>query len=662
MTFARYTFLPWLRRGIANQLQSPAGAGKARATLNVELTAQSDRASTPLPAVPVMLVGPGDITGVNPLQVIRTEPRPLVTDYEPNYFACIDLYDEDFPWRYSPLAPDTGQHRLPPWITLIVLKDDEYTRKTRPGRAVAAIELKSSATRDNVFPAIGQEYAWAHVHLNEALGSGTAPDLARLAALLAANPDAGYARLVSPRKLEPKTAYTAFVVPTFEVGRKAGLGETVADTDDGLVRSWVGPANEFPVLYEWRFATGVDGDFESLVRALVPRDMDPRVGIREMSIATPGFGMPSATNPPDDEVGLEGALLAPTTVRKGLVATSDFVPQIVPILNAPADARTSGSTGGGAVGSDDPIVSPPIHGAWHAAVERVAADGTGWVDGLNLDPRYRAAAGLGARVVRKHQERYMRLAWEQIGDVVRVNHAIRRLQLATKASNAAYLKTMVALPETKATAIAAPTFAKIMGSPVTLRAMTNASRLPRAALSPALRKQLRPRGLTARRLLPAAERQHALATVIEGINDGTLSTAPPPPAPGGATVDGTNDGGARPPWQRWLLANLWWLWFFVFLLVVIALAVAPIFGLLLATAIFAAASTIWGAFNASNPDAAVAEVLGSPRSVRSATSCSRAPKRGPTPKARCRPRRRRSVRRRPRCPATTPPRPTCAAR
>jgi hypothetical protein len=114
MTIARYTFLPWLRRGIANQIRTPAGAGASRATVPVELTAFSDRANTPLPAVQVILIGPGDIAGVNPQQVIRTEPRASVTDFEPNYLACIDFYDEDFAHRYSPLAPDTATHRLPP--------------------------------------------------------------------------------------------------------------------------------------------------------------------------------------------------------------------------------------------------------------------------------------------------------------------------------------------------------------------------------------------------------------------------------------------------------------------------------------------------------------------------------------------------------------------
>ena len=40
----------------------------------------------------------------------------------------------------------------------------------------------------------------------------------------------------------------------------------------------------------------------------------------------------------------------------------------------------------------------------------------------------------------------MRLAWEQIGEVLTVNHKIRRLQLAMKAAAAAYTRTLSPLP------------------------------------------------------------------------------------------------------------------------------------------------------------------------------------------------------------------------
>ena len=120
MPIATYTFLPWLRRGISNQLAA-AGAGAARATVSVTLAVQSERARRDLPAVTVHLLGPGDVTAVQAQQIIRTEPRAGVTDFEPNYLAAIDFYDEDFPWRYTPVPPGGTTLRLAPWIALVVL-------------------------------------------------------------------------------------------------------------------------------------------------------------------------------------------------------------------------------------------------------------------------------------------------------------------------------------------------------------------------------------------------------------------------------------------------------------------------------------------------------------------------------------------------------------
>src|SRR5262249_20881190 len=157
-------------------------------------------------------------------------------------------------------------------------------------------------------------------------GNGT-PNLEQLEVLLRNNPDKGYCRLMSPRRLEPNTGYYAFLIPTFEVGRKAGLGLPVPDGDSGLEITWR-TARGFPVYYEWFFRTGKAGDFEELVTALQPRDIDPRVGVRDLDVQQPGFGMPAITSPPDDVVGLEGAVRAPTTVSKPLHAASNFPTEI----------------------------------------------------------------------------------------------------------------------------------------------------------------------------------------------------------------------------------------------------------------------------------------------------------------------------------------------
>ena len=327
------------------------------------------------------------------------------------------------------------------------------------------------------------------------------------------------------------------------MGRKAGLGQAVADADPGLAIAWA-TATELPVYYEWYFRTGAAGDFESMVRALKPRPIDKRVGIRDLDIQQPGFMMPPIASPPDDVVGLEGAILAPTSEPKPLSATSNFGPAIETIVNLAADVEQSGVAGDGA-GNGDPVVTAPLYGRWHALVQRISADPAhaNWVNALNVDPRYRAAAGFGTRVIQKNQESYMQRAWAQIGDVLAANRRVQAVQLATHASQRLHERTFAALADERALAIAAPVLAKVKASPVTLRAMVDRSALPRSALSGAFRKALRPRGALARRIVAAtpvsAPRVTAsrLGQAIAALNAGQVSAAPPRSAPPGMTLE-----------------------------------------------------------------------------------------------------------------------------
>jgi hypothetical protein len=539
MTIARYSFLPWLRRGISNQLQTPAGTA-SRAALDVTLTVASDVASEALPPRTVQLVGPGDIIGINPQLVVRTEPRNWVTDFEPNYLPFVEFYDEDLAWRYTPAAPDGAQHRLAPWISLLVLKEGEFTRDTTPGRPLQSVKLQG-VTAAQIFPPDDQLWAWAHVHVNGSLGTAHTPDLAALDALISPDPDRAYCRLVSPRRLEPNTPYYAFVIPTFEVGRKAGLGIPVPDTDAGLALAWAS-ATEFPIYYEWFFRTGAAGDFEELVRALKPRPIDERVGIRDLDIQRPGFTLPPITSPPDDIVGLEGALLSPSSKPRPLAPSSNFPPEIEAHVNLAAEAEESGV--------DDPIVTAPLYGRWHALVKRISADPATrkWVNELNVDPRYRAAAGFGTLVIQKNQEEYMKLAWQQIGEVLAANRKIHYSQVAIEASQHAFVKHLLPMPTEKALAVAAPTMRKVMGSPVTVHYLVEGSRLPRTALSGAFRKQLRPRGALVRRAFPEARAagRAPLAEAVARLNEGTVSAAPPRALPEGPTLERLTDADARP--------------------------------------------------------------------------------------------------------------------
>ena len=98
MSIASYSFLPYLRQGLANSLKNTGGA---RAVFTVNLTVEADGGAATAPLVPrdVELFGPGDIVGIDPKIVVKTEPHHWITNFEPNYLAHIEFYDEDYPWR-----------------------------------------------------------------------------------------------------------------------------------------------------------------------------------------------------------------------------------------------------------------------------------------------------------------------------------------------------------------------------------------------------------------------------------------------------------------------------------------------------------------------------------------------------------------------------------
>jgi hypothetical protein len=234
---AAYSFLPWLRQGIANTIaaQDNDASVKTRASIQValELAGEAVGGGTaltqPLPQ-DIALYGPGDIVGIDSRAIFRTDPRPWITNYESNYLAAVEFYDEDFLWRYTPAAPDATGLRLRPWLTLIALQETEFSE----GQGVVGSPLPSITVPDpEVFPPADELWAWAHVHFNQSVAGApselVSPDmgavLPRVQSIIGQNPDLAYARLLCPRRLDDNTGYHAFVIPTFETGRLAGIGQ-----------------------------------------------------------------------------------------------------------------------------------------------------------------------------------------------------------------------------------------------------------------------------------------------------------------------------------------------------------------------------------------------------------------------------------------------------
>jgi hypothetical protein len=512
----RYSYLPWLRHGLAAGITTPDDPGAphaARVQLDVTVTVN---ASTDVPAQ-VRMLGPGDVLGLDPRAIVRTDPPAGATDFEPNFMPLVELYEEDLPWRYTPAAAGADA-RLSPWIALVVLTPDEFERDTTPGLPAPAIRVLAPAA---TLPPPDQGWAWAHVQINADLAGA---DIARVRQQLESDPDSGVARLLCPRRLLPDTPYHAFLVPMFETGRLAGLGEDVPATVDGLAPSWGAGQDRLPVYHEWTFRTGQRGDFEYLVRLLQPRTLDSRIGTRDMDVTEPGAQLPPIVAPP--ELGLEGALRAIDSRSTEWPDPAEFQEALRRLLDLPDELLRSGPGGG------DPLVAPPIYGCWPAGVQRLGGGSAPrWLEQLNLDPRTRATAGLGARSVRERQEALMDEAWEQVGAVAEANRLLRRATLAREVGVAMFEKHLTRLEPARALALTQPVHGRVLVQGSTVESVAR-SALAGALLDASFRRVARPRGPIARRA--AAGGPVVTGDLVERVNSGELVLAPEPELATGA--------------------------------------------------------------------------------------------------------------------------------
>jgi hypothetical protein len=564
---ARYQFHSWARKGIASTIGDPDDLGSGTSTIperaRISLSVSLNDITPPL-SKDFALIGPGDIIGVNRDMIVRTQPLNWITDFEPNFLAFAEFYDEDFLWRYTPAAP--GGEKLRPWLFLLVVKEDEFERTKRRTPVPSITNINAGA-----FPPLNETWLWAHVHNDSSLSSGELTDfttwLNTLNKNIATDPDQLYCRLMSPRKLEANTAYYAFLIPAFETGRLAGIeqNDDIAHTN-AQMPSWsaTGANGEMPVYYEWYFRTGVNEDFESLVNKLQPVTMDQRVGIRNMDCKNPGFELaddPSKSFPPTDPpvLGLEGALKAPGAISTVFPAggnPDEFQKELQKIVNLPFKVIDTDESG-------DPVISVPLYGGNHAkksVTDIVMLDVTQntWLHDLNKDPRNRVAAGFGTVAIQKNQETFMRKAWSQVQKIIDANKRIQATVLFMNVALKFTQKTFSALQPTALLAMSRPVLTRIMGSPSTVYQQIKESQLPAAVFSGAFRKIIAPGRRIAKRLTNEKEFQYE--KLVTRLNDDkTFSAAPPKETPAGVfTIKNIADkisGQQFPGWVMQLIKN-----------------------------------------------------------------------------------------------------------
>ncbi|MFD2767182.1 PQQ-binding-like beta-propeller repeat protein [Micromonospora eburnea] len=588
-------FLPWVRDGVARLISDPvpqagaapalvgtappaggpAGTGgrrpaRAGVTLSVSVEGSySDGSAEPVRIdgdTTAYLYGPGDVTALDARQVIRSYPAAGAENVDVTAFAAVEFDRPDLPWLHTPARPDP-LGRLEPWLVLVVVPVGPTGRLEKPiGGALPRL-----ATTVEELPDLTESWAWAHAQVLLATAEED------VASTLVDHPERTLSRLICPRRLAPGTEYLAAVVPAFDAGVRAGLGLPADAAEVGP--AWGGPETApqdpvlLPVYHHWTFRTGPDGDFESLVRRLRARALPADVGRRQVDVSAAGGGLPEITPagvPGRSVLAFEGALASPS------MTPDAWAPEVA----EPWQARMAEL-----LEHVEDWFTPPLYGEIHLQEGRVPPPGGEpvWLAGLNLDPRYRAAAGLGTQVVQKYQEELATAAWERAAQLREVNEQLRRGRAARDTATALYAKRVDpgtpggALGNDQLVTLTRPVHDLVAAPPPSLAAGPVAATAEslddllvgnegaRAATSAPYRRLVRPRGPLARRARPeagrstlaAAGRESALSRLARG-----ATAVPPARIPtGGTLIDDVLGEGIEtvtPELVRQAAADPWW--------------------------------------------------------------------------------------------------------
>lgn len=472
----RITFLPWLRSGLGLSLGT-RDTGQTSATRGAQIMAEIVLHDAPDPANRVItLKSPDQVASLDLSQIARRYPAPGVADAEYGYFPHVEFVAPGLPWILSPFTADedasaTGSSgRLRPWLVLVCVEEAAATLFTRSTAPVEQLSVDA-----DLLPEIAECWAWAHVQ---------APAGTDVSALAASDSGQVISRLVAPRRLDPNRVYCCAVVNAWRRD-----GET-------LVPAWQAGAGmvTLDVFDSWRFTTGPAGSFEELCERLGPvPEGSLTLGVNPMDISELGlFDVDGVEG--GQTVDFTGALLdedAPVAVLPPGAAV-DYVKQITRLVNEGTSRRVMDPK------APDPVVAPPLYGSW--ATGRDEMPGEGWMDELSRRLRRRAAAGLGAQIVRENQERFMAEAWNQAGQVREVNRELSRIRAQAEQGRswkvrAAQLPDLCVLGLLRRQSTFARTAA---GLP--LRVALGKSTLPDGVLSPAFTRVTRPSGVAAKSL------------------------------------------------------------------------------------------------------------------------------------------------------------------
>ena len=464
-------FFPWVRKGLANNIPEADVFGnvedndalaKMRAVLTIHTqyksypTEEDGEEKTLVDEKEIGLYGPADVASLSTTAILKRRPEVGSSDFPIQYFPYIEFREADLPWRYTPAQ--RTEERLTPWMALLCFRTDKVS-VFKDGKGLPILTFRGEkALYEATFPRMDVLWKTAHAQGPKK----TVPTISRIISLRGADPETG----IIPN-MDEDTEYIACLVPTYEVGRLRGLGESAEslasitaqtpawvdyDTQKGKLRGM-----EFPVYYSWTFTTGGDS-FEGLVEHLkittsskagVTVDVT-RMGngfdydVLKCKSARPSIVAPAATRPPlaDPPVAFPASNAKESKLSKNLENLLSCNPVFLEDAKAIGKKPKSPDWGEFHDPFDDPCVTPPVYGARHVLATSLHEEGHEWISDLNLDINYRIAAGLGRKVIIENQEVLMDRAWKQVEAVQALNMQLYRRLLSIGANNSLRSKTV----------------------------------------------------------------------------------------------------------------------------------------------------------------------------------------------------------------------------
>ncbi|MBR4783874.1 MAG: hypothetical protein IK012_01285 [Fibrobacter sp.] len=441
-------FSPWVRKGLGLHInekdllgldcQNSLIKNRPTVTVSAEICGYKDKEGkvkeTRYESKEISIAGPGDVLNITTKAIKHVFPESSNGTIVVNHRPYIEFWEPDFAWRYTPACANEGNLR--PWIALVVCEEGKYNIEQNKVTFV----VDSEEEYKKIFPDPKEIYKSAHAQ-------GDSDEDVTFCRILCL----GGASFKEENSIFGKESkyFRAFLIPVFEVGRLRGLGysEDILSTTPAQAPAWEeswarqkGKKDSlvFPFYYSWTLQPK-GKSFNQLVQELKPNnDVEDGIYI-DVTALGEGLSCKSSDTPQKNGTICMPAALGPTSDNpeeafpsqgtnlyknlKNLLSRNPVFSENKEIINEISYNAEKDN--------EDPWIVPPVYGAKHVLATSLESNDTPpWLKQINLDLHHRAAAGLGKKVVQRHQEEFVHRAWEQVEFVKSINADLNQKMLS----------------------------------------------------------------------------------------------------------------------------------------------------------------------------------------------------------------------------------------